>query len=543
MYDENNYNNFNGTNGGKPPVNNTDSGNEFGNNDYQQSNNQTYNNNQSQGFNPDYKVGNNNQQYGNDPYGDSDSYREKHSFFENGPQNPAGQPNQVPKYNENVNSYEWGTAPNNAPNNSSKFNHKKVKKEKKPVSRGVIAGALVACLLIATVFGVGGGVGTYYLLSSKESSASTGLNVTKSSSTGGTEATNGTALSTKDITTKVADSVVEIVTESVSYSFYGQAVSQGAGSGVIIDKDGYIVTNHHVIDGAKSIKVTLKNGNEYTAKLIGSDSDKDVALLKIEPKSDDNLTAAVLGDSDKLAVGDKAVAIGNPLGQLGGTVTDGIISALDREVTIDNNSMNLLQTNAAINPGNSGGGLFDGQGNLVGIVVAKASSSSSNESVEGLGFAIPINDVQSVISDLKKYGYVKGKPGAIGVVMQDYMDMVYVYSVTENSQADKAGLQKGDKIMSINGEKVSSSADVKKIVTNSKAGDKLKFVVERNGSQKTLTVTIVEASKSDSSNTNSNSNNNSQNIYGNGNNGSDSYSDSYGSDGSSDSDSVWDYFN
>ena len=210
--------------------------------------------------------------------------------------------------------------------------------------------------------------------------------------------------------------------------------------------------------------------------------------------------------------------------------------------------MNLLQTNAAINPGNSGGGLFDGQGNLIGIVVAKASSSSSNESVEGLGFAIPINDVESILSDLKKYGYVKGKPGAIGVVMQDYMDMVYVYSVTENSQADKAGLQKGDKIMSINGEKVSSSADVKKIVTNSKAGDKLKFVVERNGSKKTLTVTIKEASKSEtnsnSSNSSNNSSDNSSNIYGNG--GNDSYNDSYGSGDSSngsDEDSVWNYFN
>lgn len=532
MYDNNNYNNFNGTSGGEPPVNNQNENQGF-------NDNQNYNNNQ--GFNPDYSVGSNNQSYGNDPYGDSESYRERHSFFENGQQNVA------PNYNETVNSYEWGTALNNGQNNPRNFNHKKVKKEKKPVTRSTVAIALVACFLIASVFGVGGGVGTYYLLANKNSTT-TGLNVTKNSSTGGTESTNGTALSTKDITSKVADSVVEIVTESVSYSFYGQAVSQGAGSGVIIDKDGYIVTNHHVIENAKSIKVTLKNGNEYTAKLIGSDSDKDVALLKIEPKSDDNLTVAVFGDSDKLSVGDKAVAIGNPLGELGGTVTDGIISALDREVTIDNNSMNLLQTNAAINPGNSGGGLFDGQGNLIGIVVAKASSGSSNESVEGLGFAIPINDVESILNDLKKYGYVKGKPGAIGVVMQDYMDMVYVYSVTENSQADKAGLQKGDKIMSINGEKVSSSADVKKIVTNSKAGDKLKFVVERNGSQKTLTVTIKEASKSEtnsnSSNSSNNSSDNSSDIYGNG--GNDSYNDSYGSDNSSNGsneDSVWNYFN
>lgn len=468
MYDQNDFNQNNNNIGGEPPINK----------------------NENQGFNPDYDLN-----------GYNNSYNENNPYHDNGQffTNQSNQQTQTPNYGETVNSYEWGTQQSNTPNY-----HHRVKKEKKPVTRGVVAGALAACLIIATVFGVGGGVATYFVLSNTNSSSSNALNVTKSNTSGGTEATDGTALSTKEITDKVADSVVEIITESVSYSFYGQAVSQGAGSGVIIDKEGYIVTNHHVISDAKTIKVTLKNGNEYDAKLIGSDSDKDVALIKIEPKSDDNLTAAVLGDSDKLSVGDKAVAIGNPLGSLGGTVTDGIISALDREVTIDGTSMNLLQTNAAINPGNSGGGLFDGQGNLIGIVVAKASSSGSSESVEGLGFAIPINDVQSILSDLKQYGYVKGKPGAIGVVMQEYMDMVYVYSVTENSPADKAGLQKGDKIMSVNGEDVSSSSDVKKIVTNSKAGDKLKFKVERNGSQKTLTVTVEEASQTTDTNQNTN---------------------------------------
>jgi serine protease Do len=395
-----------------------------------------------------------------------------------------------------VNSYEWGQ------NNSQNFApahiapKEKPKKEKKPVSKGALAIVLIAAIVLSTVLGIGGGVGSYFFLTQSGNTTTTdnGLTINKSSTTGGSEGSaDGTVLSTKEITDKVADSVVEIVTETVTYSyFYGQAVSEGAGSGVIIDDDGYIITNNHVIEDAKTISVTLRNGNEYDAKLIGADSDQDIALIKIEPKSSENLTVATFGDSDKLSVGDKAVVIGNPLGKLGGTVTDGIISALDRELTLDEKTMNLLQTNAAINPGNSGGGLFDGQGNLIGIVVAKASSSSSSSSsVEGLGFAIPINDAESILSDLKDYGYVKGKPADIGVTLQDYMNMVYIYSVTENSPADKGGLEKGDKIMSIDGKDVTSSSDVKSAVSNSKAGDKLKIKVERNGETKTCTVTVT----------------------------------------------------
>lgn len=386
-----------------------------------------------------------------------------------------------------VNSYEWGTQgqANPAP---------RKKKEKKPVTRSTVAIVLAAAVIISALFGVGSGVGTYFLMSGNTSHQENGLSIYKNENTGGAEETEG-VLSTKEITNKVADSVVEIVTETVSYSmFYGQAVTEGAGSGVIIDKDGYIVTNNHVIENAKKITVKLRNGNEYTAKLVGTDADKDVALIKIEPKKDDDLTIAVFGDSDKLAVGDKAVVIGNPLGQLGGTVTDGIISALDRQLDFDGTTMNLLQTDTAINPGNSGGGLFDGQGNLVGIVVAKATGNMTT-SVEGLGFAIPINDAQKVIGDLKNYGYVKGKPAEIGVTLQDYMDMVYIYSVAENSAAEKGGLQKGDKIMSIDGEDIKSSSDVKSKISSSKAGDKLKFTIERNGSKKELTIVVEEASQ------------------------------------------------
>jgi serine protease Do len=183
----------------------------------------------------------------------------------------------------------------------------------------------------------------------------------------------GTQLSTSEVASLTSDSVVEITTETVTTdSWMQQYVTNGAGSGVIVTQDGYIVTNNHVIDGASKISVRLKNGTTYTASLIGSDSKTDVALLKIGATG---LKPVVLGNSESLKVGDTAIAIGNPLGQLGGTVTEGIISALDRELVIKGKKMSLLQTDAAINPGNSGGGLFNNKGELIGIVVAKSSGS------------------------------------------------------------------------------------------------------------------------------------------------------------------------
>ncbi|WP_243154785.1 S1C family serine protease [Clostridium thermarum] len=196
---------------------------------------------------------------------------------------------------------------------------------------------------------------------------------------------------------------MEITTETVSTnSRMRQYISEGAGSGVIVSKDGYIVTNNHVIDGASKITVKTTDKKSYTAKLIGKDVKTDLAVLKIE---DSDLTTAVYGDSSKLVVGELAVAIGNPLGELGGTVTEGIISALNRDVVIDGQTMNLLQTSAAINPGNSGGGLFNEYGELIGIVNAKSSGSG----IEGLGFAIRINTVIDIVDSIIDYGYVQGR--------------------------------------------------------------------------------------------------------------------------------------
>lgn len=293
------------------------------------------------------------------------------------------------------------------------------------------------------------------------------------------------------------DSVVEITTRNVTTNtFLQQYVTEGAGSGVVITEDGYIITNHHVINGASEILVRLTNGEEYTAKLIGSDEESDIAVIKIEASG---LSTAVIGDSDQLAVGETCVAIGNPLGELGGTVTEGIISALDREINIEGQDMTLLQTSAAINPGNSGGGLFNAKGELIGIVNAKTSSSG----IEGLGFAIPINTAKDVAEELIENGYVTGKV-QLGVQLLTISDEqtalqyrvsetgVYIAQVNANSDAYYGGLQVGDRIVSVNGKEITTADEVKEIVENSSVGDNLEFVVARGNKTQNLTVTLTE---------------------------------------------------
>lgn len=295
-----------------------------------------------------------------------------------------------------------------------------------------------------------------------------------------------------------AASVVEITTETVvNGSYFGQYVSSGAGSGVIITTEGYIITNHHVIAGASSITVKLKDDDtEYEAKLIGSDSQTDIAVIKIDAP---NLQAAKLGNSDQLVVGEAVIAVGNPLGSLGGTVTNGIISALDREIEIDGQLMTLLQTNAAINPGNSGGGLFNGNGMLIGIVNAKSSGSD----IEGLGFAVPINTAITVAEDLINHGYVKGRV-SMGVTLIDITDAktamqyhvqylgCYVQSVQRGGSGDQAGLESGDYILSMAGISVSTSADVSKILGEYNIGDSVPMVVYRNRREVSITITLQE---------------------------------------------------
>ncbi len=289
------------------------------------------------------------------------------------------------------------------------------------------------------------------------------------------------------------DCVVEITTETVTMGGrMGQFVSEGAGSGVITSSDGYIVTNNHVIDGASKITVRLKNTDSYTATLVGRDAKTDIAVLKIDAS---DLQTAILGNSDQLVVGELAVAIGNPLGELGGTVTEGIISALDRDIVIDGESMKLLQTSAAINPGNSGGGLFNEYGELVGIVNAKSSGSG----IEGLGFAIPVNTTKEVVNQIIEYGYVQGRID-LGLTLLDINDSrtAMMYRVSNAGvyvlKAEKQnGFESGDRIVSINGTQMTSSSDVKSMIDSLKVGDVAEFKLERGRQTLIVEITMEQA--------------------------------------------------
>ncbi len=373
--------------------------------------------------------------------------------------------------------------------------HQKMEKKQasKQANRFKTPLLMAGCLMLGGVGGFGGFLLADQMLGNNRT-AVIYQSVTRSDQEGN-EITN---MSIKDVVANTEQSVVEITTESAANdSYFQQMITTGAGSGVIISKDGYIVTNNHVIDGANKITVRTKDGNEYDATLIGKDSISDLAVIKINAL---NLTPALLGTSSDLSVGDEAIAIGNPLGELGGTVTRGIISALDREITIDGQSMTLLQTDTAINKGNSGGGLFNTNGELIGIVNAK----SSGTSVEGLGFAIPIDTAKPIIESLISSGYVTGRP-QLGVSMVNISDEmsafqagvdqlgVYIAKIGNDSAAQEAGFEVRDRIISVDGKEISSSSDVAKIIAEKSVGDSITVVVERDRKQITLKATLKEA--------------------------------------------------
>lgn len=295
-----------------------------------------------------------------------------------------------------------------------------------------------------------------------------------------------------DIVDETSPSVVEVFTETKQVSsWFQEYVTEGAGSGVILSEDGYIVTNHHVIDGANTIKVRLSNGQAYTAVLTGTDEKTDLAVLKINVSG---LPAAKLADSSTVRVGDFVIAIGNPLGELGGTVTEGIISAKDREVTIDGETMTLLQTSAAVNPGNSGGGLFNLDGELVGVVNAK----SSGDDIEGLAFAIPANTVKEITRELIQHGYVTGRPQlgiSVAQITKPGMGRQTYYStpglyITQSSVDN--GLKAGDRIIKIDGTTINNATDVSTVLDRHSVGDVVEVIVSRSGKEITVDVKLTE---------------------------------------------------
>jgi len=294
------------------------------------------------------------------------------------------------------------------------------------------------------------------------------------------------------------DTVTTATTNNYWYG-YGQSYDvPGSGSGVILTEDGYIATCAHVVDGAKSVKVTLNDDTSYDATIVGTDKKNDIAIIKIDAKG---LTPAIVGDSETLTVGSEVIAIGNPLGELRGTATAGIISATNRTIEVEGQTMTLVQTDAAISPGNSGGGLFDATGKLIGIVNAKVSDSRA----EGLGFAIPVNSVLDEISDLLNYGYVKGRP-YLGVSTQDvtlrsrsgmwyYSDgtrCVLVEKVVKDSAAEQAGIQSGDLILKLEDKTISSGEDLSAAIGAYKPGDKATLTIQRDGQEMTVEVTFGE---------------------------------------------------
>ena len=298
------------------------------------------------------------------------------------------------------------------------------------------------------------------------------------------------------------------ITTSITTNYWGfQTTSAAAGSGFILTEDGYILTNYHVVENSNSITVAMYNGDTYDATLIGYDESNDVAVLKVDAEG---LSPVVLGDSDNLNVGDSVVAIGNPLGELTYTLTDGIVSALDRLITTSSTNangrtesvtLNVLQTNCAINPGNSGGPLFDQYGSVVGIVSAKYTQSTSGVSAEGLGFALPINDVKEIIADLIEHGYVTGKP-YVGVQVDSVSSEAQRYGipagaavsyVADGSCAQKAGLQVNDVITAIDDTAIDSpSALTAALSTGYKAGDTATLTVIRSQKELKLTITFDE---------------------------------------------------
>lgn len=314
-------------------------------------------------------------------------------------------------------------------------------------------------------------------------------------------------LSTTEIASQVGPSVVGVINKTTvqpqryydpfsgRFYYYGEStdetVEQGSGSGIIFQEDGYIVTNQHVIDGASEISVILNTGEEFAATLVGQDTKTDLAVLKIDPK-DTKLTAAALGDSTTVQVGEPAVAIGNPMGmEFSGSVTAGIISAVNRTMNIEGRTYNLLQTDAAINSGNSGGALINQYGEVIGINSVKLSTTG----VEGMGFAIAISEAKPIIDDLMSEGYVKGRP-LVGITIKDTGYGLFVASVSEGSGADEAGLKTYDMILEVDGQKVSSTEEVNEIRDKKKAGDTLKFKILRDSETLEIDVKLKEDTSS-----------------------------------------------
>jgi len=384
-------------------------------------------------------------------------------------------------------------------------------KQKKKGGAGRVIALVLACALVGGGAGIGGAA--LYSRLAKPESTTVIYEENRPQVQTVVNSNQGQPMTPEQLYAANLPSCVGITVSTTSVNIFGQTTTSAAsGSGFVLTGDGYVVTNYHVIedavkDSSVTITVSFENGDKYDAKVVGGEQDNDVAVLKIDAA---NLTPVTLGDSDTLVVGEAVYAIGNPLGELTYSFTDGMVSALDRLITttsINENGMtetttlNVLQTNAAINPGNSGGPLFDSYGNVIGIVSAKYTQSQSGVSAEGLGFAIPINDVKVILSDLIEHGYVTGKP-YMGVQVTNVSSEAQRYGiaagaavqyVAPGSCSETAGLQEGDIITAIDDTAIdSSTALTAALSSNYRAGDTATLTVVRKQQEMKLTITFDE---------------------------------------------------
>lgn len=308
-----------------------------------------------------------------------------------------------------------------------------------------------------------------------------------------------TQMSMSEVYASNVNSVVSI-NVSATTNYFGQTVETAAsGTGFFITQDGYILTNHHVISGASSVKVTLYNGETYDATVIGSDEDYDIAVLKIDVTG---ATPVVLGDSSKVAIGESVAAVGNPLGELTFSMSEGIVSCVNRAINVDGTPFNMIQVDCSINPGNSGGPLFDLRGNVVGVTTAKYSGETvTGATIEGIGFAIPINDVREILSELREYGRVPNR-AQLGVMVGTVYSTntarsgrVQVRDVTKDSAGAHAGLRDGDFILALDDYTVRTLSDLSAALRHYRGGQHATLTIERYG--KTFRLPIVFDSKDD----------------------------------------------
>ena len=388
----------------------------------------------------------------------------------------------------------------------SEYRYIPPKKEKKKTgwTGGKVVALALSCSLLGGAIGAGGMIFGNYLsdtpVSKPSENASNVLEGNRESTVLDVSKIDTTKLMTPaEVYATNVNSTVGITTSIITTNFWGyQSTSAAAGSGFIFSDDGYILTNYHVVEDSSSITVALYNGKTHDAKLIGYDESNDVAVLKIEA---DSLTPVVLGDSDNLNVGDSVVAIGNPLGELTFSLTSGAISAKDRAITMSNGStMRLMQTDCAINSGNSGGALFNMYGEVIGITNAKYSSNSSSEaSIDNIGFAIPINKARSIAQSIIEKGYVSRPYIGVSVSTVSAETQSYglpqgaaVKEVAEDSPAEAAGLQVNDIITHIDGKEIADHTELVTLVGNAAVGDTLELTVYRKGTTMGISITVGE---------------------------------------------------